>query len=105
MAEGELSHEVIILIVVVGAAAVIVAGYGLHRALSSRQSSDEFNRKFNERNAEQDQYMVDLRMAYRNGIMADARSYRQAPRPRHSQESSAYGKSSELASRQEQHSY
>ena len=79
MAEGVLSANVIILIVILGASAVALCGYALHRTFASKISGGEWEKKFNDRNAEQDQYMVDLRMAYRNGVMADA----QAGRPYH----------------------
>jgi hypothetical protein len=97
MSEGGLSHEAIIVIVVFGAAAMVAGGYGVHRALAARSKNDEFERKFNERNVEQDQYMVDLRMAYRQGIMAEARGYKPRPVPGHgpmrSQETSPYEES------------
>jgi len=113
MANGELSHQTIILIVILGAAAIAACGYGMHRALASRQSHHEFEREFNERNVEQDQYMAELRMAYRNGVMADARSYGpgagarlvSGPGQRSSRESSLFDKGSGLDSRQEQHRY
>lgn len=97
MAEGGLSDQLIIFIVILGSAAIIACGYGMHRALASRQTSGSFERAFNERNVEQDQYMVDLRMAYREGVIADAGSHRPrpgpgpGPGPRYSQESSEYG--------------
>lgn len=113
MAEGELSPSTIILLVIVGTAFTTACGYGMYRALATRQKNNEFDREFNERNVEQDQYMAELRMAYRHGIMADAKSYRPGPGPgpvaspghRYSQESSVYDKGSRWDSGQQQHGY
>lgn len=113
MGQGELSSQTVILIVILGTAFTTACGYGMYRALATRQKNNEFDREFNERNVEQDQYMAELRMAYRNGIMADARSYRpgpglgpvSGPGHRYSQESSVFDKGSGLDSRQEQHGY
>ena len=109
MTNGELSHGVIIILVLLGATAVVIAGYGIHRVIGTRLSKNEFDRSFNERNAEQDQYMVDLRMAYRNGVMAETRPYRSdlppGPGPRYSQGSSTYEKGSVMESRPEHNVY
>lgn len=113
MANGELSSQTIIFIVILGAAAIVACGYGMHRALATRQSKHEFEREFNERNVEQDQYMAELRMAYRNGVMADARSHGpgvgarlvSGPGQRCSQESSLFDNGSGLDGRREQHGH
>ncbi|KAK5940368.1 hypothetical protein PMZ80_007788 [Knufia obscura] len=106
---GELSDQVIILIVVLGSAAVVACGYGMHRALATRQKNNGFERGFNERNVEQDQYMVDLRMAYRQGVMAEARSHKPGRAPvmasRYSQESSEYGVGHVQDNQKGQHAY
>lgn len=68
-----LDKNVIILIIIVGVAFCIAMGYGMHRALSSRSTESGYIVKFNERNAEQDQYMVDLRMAHRDALTSELR--------------------------------
>ncbi|KAJ9663974.1 hypothetical protein H2198_000477 [Neophaeococcomyces mojaviensis] len=62
-------NNVVILIVIIGAAATALMGYALHRLLGGAAPEDE---AFNERNTEQDRYMAELRDSYRNAIMRDA---------------------------------
>lgn len=77
----QISSSAVIVIVIAGAAAVVLAGYALHRTFAMRVFGGDWEaKKFNERNVEQDQYMIDMRMAYRNDVMADARSGRVLPK-------------------------
>ena len=80
--EMSIDKNALIAIVILGAAALVLCGFALHRTFGMRVSKGEWNKEFNQRNPEQDQYMVDLRMAYRNDVMADARRG-QHHRPKH----------------------
>lgn len=66
-----MDQNVVILLIVVGAAGLIAMGYGMHRALATRVLKSGWDRQFNQRNPEQDQYMIDVRMAHRNALMAE----------------------------------
>lgn len=78
MADGDmvLPDSAIIVIVILGAAALVLCGYALHRTFGMRISGGGFDKTFNQRNPEQDQYMIDQRMAYRAGVMSEARAAR-----------------------------
>ena len=86
MAEA-LDKNLIMVLIIVGAAAVVAMGYGMHRAMATRKAKNGSPSSFKECNTEQDQYMIDLRMAHRDKIMAEA-TY--APRPAHASLSTAY---------------
>lgn len=47
---------------------LVAMGYGMHRAMASRGTNSGYEEKFNERNAEQDDYMVNLRMSHRAAL-------------------------------------
>lgn len=71
-----LPSSAIICIVILGAAALVLVGYALHRTFAMKTSNGSWEKVFNKRSTEQDQYMVDQRMAYRNDVIADARHAR-----------------------------
>ena len=45
MADGEVPRSVVILLVIVGSAAIVAMGYGMHRALSTRLLSNEWSQQ------------------------------------------------------------
>lgn len=74
MAEA-LDPSVVIVLVLLAAAFLVAMGYGVHRTSAMKVFSKGTwgETKFNERNAEQDQYMIDVRMAYRDAMMRENR--------------------------------
>ena len=68
-----LDKNLIVFLIILGAACAVAMGYGMHRAIATRQSNNEYQTGMKERNGDQDQYMIDLRMAHRDAIMEEAR--------------------------------
>ena len=68
----DVSPQVVIIIVLVCVCFLVAIGYGVHRTGAARMIGAHWeDKKFNERNADQDQYMIDVRMAYRDAMMRE----------------------------------
>lgn len=79
----DVSPQVVIIIVLVCVCFLVAVGYGVHRTGAARVMGATWeDKKFNERNTEQDQYMIDVRMAYRDAMMRE-HQVRPAMPPKH----------------------
>lgn len=76
-----ISNNLVILICIVGAAAVVLVGFAFHRgtkslAIFKGRSSDN---GFNERNVDQDRYMAELRDRHRMHMFSEMKPHKFGP--------------------------
>lgn len=67
---GSLSPEIVVLICIVGAAATATIGFAIHRLFSKESSQEDY---FNQRSAEQEAYMREVRQRTQMRAFSDSR--------------------------------